>query len=180
MHVPMLSAQWLRLLMFSRPCLVRVGGSVTWCCFLRHSPYTGPPDPVHAFDGPSYTMVANSAVVAIHTYHCLAFNLQAAEIFHHALFVTILCGLAIPYKQVGFSRTPASVRGRMTTRFRLPLFDTGAKWRPRKEVMSRGPPVGNSTCSPAPLWGGMGPSSGVRPTTLGASSCRGCREDWTM
>lgn len=58
-------------------------------------------DPLNAFNGPSYTMVANSAVVAIHSYHCLAFKLPLADIFHHALFVTILCGLAIPFKQVG-------------------------------------------------------------------------------
>jgi len=58
-------------------------------------------DPLRAFTGPSHTMVANSAVVAIHTYHCLAFSLTRSEIFHHALFVTILCGLAIPFKQTG-------------------------------------------------------------------------------
>ncbi len=45
-------------------------------------------------------MVANSAVVAIHSYHCVAFKLPMADIFHHVLFVSILCGLAIPFKQV--------------------------------------------------------------------------------
>jgi hypothetical protein len=58
-------------------------------------------DPLDAFHGPTTTMLANSAVLSIHLYHCLFFNLRADEIFHHALFVTILCGLAIPFKHVG-------------------------------------------------------------------------------
>jgi hypothetical protein len=58
-------------------------------------------DPLHAFSGPSFSMVANSAVAAIHLYHCLAFPLPAADIFHHVTFVSVLCGLAIPFKQMG-------------------------------------------------------------------------------
>jgi hypothetical protein len=58
-------------------------------------------DPLNAFRGPTSTMVANSAVLSIHLYHCLFFRLRPDEIFHHALFVTILCGLAIPFKHVG-------------------------------------------------------------------------------
>ena len=46
-------------------------------------------------------MLANSAICAIHIYHCLAFRLSAADIFHHLLFVSILCGLGIWFKQVG-------------------------------------------------------------------------------
>jgi len=65
-------------------------------------------DPVNAFSGPSYTMVANSSVAAIHLYHCLAFKLPMADIFHHATFVTILCGAAIPYKQVHILRAMPS------------------------------------------------------------------------
>ncbi len=34
-------------------------------------------------------------------YHVLAFRLKAADIFHHLTFTAILCGLAIPFKQVG-------------------------------------------------------------------------------
>ena len=33
--------------------------------------------------------------------HCLAFRLSAADVFHHLLFVSILCGLGIRFKQVG-------------------------------------------------------------------------------
>ena len=58
-------------------------------------------DPVYAMTGPSHTMVANSMICAIHVYHCLAFKLRAEDIFHHVTFTAILCGLAIPYKQVG-------------------------------------------------------------------------------
>ena len=58
-------------------------------------------NPTTAFNGASQSMWANSAIVAIHFYHCLAFDLTASDIFHHLLFVTILCGLAIPFKQTG-------------------------------------------------------------------------------
>jgi hypothetical protein len=56
---------------------------------------------VLCFSGPSETMLANSAVAAIHLYHCIAFSLRAEDIFHHLAFVSILCGLAIPFKWVG-------------------------------------------------------------------------------
>lgn len=58
-------------------------------------------DPKTVFSGPTQTMVANSAVAAIHLYHCIAFKLTAADIFHHVTFVTILCGAAIPGKHTG-------------------------------------------------------------------------------
>jgi hypothetical protein len=58
-------------------------------------------DPTGAFSGPSSTMVANSAVAAIHLYHCVAFPLRSEDIFHHLTFVSVLCGLAIPLKHVG-------------------------------------------------------------------------------
>ena len=58
-------------------------------------------DPLHAFSGPSATMLANSAVISIHLYHCLFFKLQPGDLFHHAVFVTILSGFAIPFKHVG-------------------------------------------------------------------------------
>ncbi len=58
-------------------------------------------DPTTAFSGPSTTMVANSAVAAIHLYHCVAFPLRGEDIFHHLTFVSILCGLAIPLKHIG-------------------------------------------------------------------------------
>lgn len=61
--------------------------------------FTG--DPRTLFNGPSHTMVANSAVAAIHLYHCVAFPLRAEDIFHHLTFVSILCGLAVPFKHVG-------------------------------------------------------------------------------
>lgn len=57
--------------------------------------------PLDALQGPSATMWANSAIVSIHAYHVMAFKLRSDELFHHALFVTILCGLAIPFKQHG-------------------------------------------------------------------------------
>jgi len=34
-------------------------------------------------------------------YHCLAFPLTKADIFHHVAFVSILCGLGIYFKQIG-------------------------------------------------------------------------------
>jgi hypothetical protein len=43
-------------------------------------------------------MVANSAVVALHLYHMLAFKVTSADIFHHVTFVCVLCGSAIPTK----------------------------------------------------------------------------------
>jgi len=58
-------------------------------------------DPRRAFSGPSQSMLANSAVAAIHLYHIMAFKLRREDIVHHAVFVIILSGLAIPYKQVG-------------------------------------------------------------------------------
>lgn len=58
-------------------------------------------DPTSAFSGPSSTMVANSAVAAIHLYHCVAFSLRREDIFHHLTFVSVLCGLAIPLKHIG-------------------------------------------------------------------------------
>jgi hypothetical protein len=60
-------------------------------------------NPTGAFSGPSSTMVANSAVAAIHLYHCVAFPLRAEDIFHHVTFVSVLCGLAIPLKHHGGS-----------------------------------------------------------------------------
>jgi hypothetical protein len=53
------------------------------------------------FIGPTWTMVANSVIASIHIYHCLAFKLTMEDIMHHAVFVTVLCGLAVPYKHVG-------------------------------------------------------------------------------
>lgn len=58
-------------------------------------------DPLNGMNGPSHTMVANSVIVAVHLYHCLAFELRAEDIFHHAVFTSVLCGLAIPFKHVG-------------------------------------------------------------------------------
>jgi hypothetical protein len=58
-------------------------------------------DTVTAFSGPSSTMLGNSAVAAIHLYHCVAFHLTAADVFHHLTFVVILCGMAVPWKHVG-------------------------------------------------------------------------------
>lgn len=58
-------------------------------------------DPATAFSGASHTMMANSAIAAIHIYHCIAFQLSAADIFHHMTFVVTLCGMAIPGKNYG-------------------------------------------------------------------------------
>lgn len=60
-------------------------------------------EPLNCFTGQTQTMVANSAVASIHIYHMLAFPLRSEDIFHHVAFVSILCGLAIPFKQVGGS-----------------------------------------------------------------------------
>jgi len=57
-------------------------------------------DPLYVFSGPSDTMVANSAVCAIHLYHCVVFKLRWDDLFHHLVFVFLLCGLAIPFKQI--------------------------------------------------------------------------------
>jgi hypothetical protein len=53
-----------------------------------------------AWTGKSYSMVANSAIAAVHLYHCVAFSLKPADIVHHVVFVVVLCGLAVPYKNV--------------------------------------------------------------------------------
>jgi hypothetical protein len=58
-------------------------------------------EPLDSFNGPSYSMVANSAAAAIHLYHCVAFSLRADDIFHHLTFTCVLCGLAIPFKHNG-------------------------------------------------------------------------------
>ena len=58
-------------------------------------------DPLHAFTGPSHTMVSNSAIAAVHLYHVFFFSLNSQDVFHHLTFVVFLCGIAIPYKQVG-------------------------------------------------------------------------------
>eukprot|EP01104_Vermistella_antarctica_P015620 TRINITY_DN5176_c0_g1_i1.p1 TRINITY_DN5176_c0_g1~~TRINITY_DN5176_c0_g1_i1.p1 ORF type:complete len:220 (-),score=47.34 TRINITY_DN5176_c0_g1_i1:99-758(-) len=58
-------------------------------------------EPLNSFNGSSCSMVANSAICAIHLYHCVAFALRAEDIFHHLVFTSILCGLAVPFKQVG-------------------------------------------------------------------------------
>lgn len=63
--------------------------------------WRGLTDPIHSWTGPSQTMVANSSIVAVHLYHVLAFKLSTAEIVHHAVFVIILCGLGIAFKQQG-------------------------------------------------------------------------------
>jgi hypothetical protein len=58
-------------------------------------------DPLNSFQGASATMAANSAVAAIHLYHIVAFTLRWDDIFHHLTFVSVLCGLAVPFKQSG-------------------------------------------------------------------------------
>jgi hypothetical protein len=57
--------------------------------------------PFDCFNGPACTMVGNSAAAAIHLYHIAAFSLRREDIFHHVTFAGVLCGLAIPFKQVG-------------------------------------------------------------------------------
>jgi len=58
-------------------------------------------DPLNAFSGASTTMVANSAVCAIHLYHIVAFPLRGDDIFHHVAFVVTLSGAAVPFKRTG-------------------------------------------------------------------------------
>ena len=58
-------------------------------------------DPHTVFLGPAYTMVGNSATIALHLYHMMAFKVTQADLFHHLTFVGCLCGPAIPFKQVG-------------------------------------------------------------------------------
>lgn len=44
-------------------------------------------DIVYCVDaGPSHTMMANSAICAIHIYHCIAFKLSVSDIVHHLVF----------------------------------------------------------------------------------------------
>lgn len=58
-------------------------------------------EPEVSWSGPSQTMVANSAISAIHIYHCLAFKLSTSDIVHHLVFVSVLCGLGIAFKDKG-------------------------------------------------------------------------------
>jgi hypothetical protein len=51
-----------------------------------------------AFIGPSSTIAANSLLFALHLYHMLAFKVTAEDIFHHLMFVGVLCPLVVPYK----------------------------------------------------------------------------------
>jgi len=60
-------------------------------------------DPFNSIGMASYTMLANSAVASIHLYHCFFFRLRWDDIMHHAVFVSILCGIAIPFKHTGGS-----------------------------------------------------------------------------
>lgn len=73
-----------------------------------HEPLTGVP-------GPTHTMVANSVCAAVHLYHVLAFKLSKEDIFHHLTFATILCGLAIPFKQVCKQSMQGTTIGTYTT-----------------------------------------------------------------
>ena len=57
-------------------------------------------DPYTVFEGPACSMVGNSATIALHLYHMIAFKVTAADLFHHFVFVGCLCGPAIPFKQV--------------------------------------------------------------------------------
>jgi hypothetical protein len=58
-------------------------------------------EPETSWTGSSQTMVANSAISAIHIYHCIAFKLSTSDIVHHLIFVSILCGLGIAFKDKG-------------------------------------------------------------------------------
>ncbi len=57
-------------------------------------------DPAIVFFGRMRTMIPTSAVVGLHLYHCLAFQLTAADIFHHLYFAFALCLMAIPCKGI--------------------------------------------------------------------------------
>eukprot|EP00047_Mylnosiga_fluctuans_P011428 m.21279 g.21279 ORF g.21279 m.21279 type:complete len:268 (-) comp3610_c0_seq1:154-957(-) len=108
-------------------------------------------DPRYAFSGPSHTMVANSIVASIHLYHCIAFDLRREDIMHHLVFVSILCGLAIPFKQVGgvannfgcffLSGLPGGIDYVLLTLVAQGLMDKGTekKWCARINVWLRGP-----------------------------------------
>jgi hypothetical protein len=110
-------------------------------------------DSTHAYSGPSHTMVANSAIMAIHIYHCLAFKLSTADIVHHLLFVTICCGLAIPFKHHGgvannvgcfvLSGLPGGVDYVMLVLVKHSKLDklTEKKWNARIQGWLRGPPM---------------------------------------
>ena len=56
--------------------------------------------PHDAFTGPAYTVVGNNAMLALHFYHCVAFDVTADDVFHHVAFVLALGAWAIPLKQV--------------------------------------------------------------------------------
>lgn len=57
-------------------------------------------DPYTVFEGPACSMLGNSATIALHLYHMVAFKVTSADLFHHFVFVGCLCGPAIPFKQV--------------------------------------------------------------------------------
>lgn len=57
-------------------------------------------DPATVFFGPMKTIVPTSAVIGLHLYHCLAFQLTPADIFHHLYFAFLLCILAVPCKGI--------------------------------------------------------------------------------
>ena len=57
--------------------------------------------PVANLVGPTGSMLPNAAISAIHLYHLLFFRLSADDIFHHGLFVGVLCPLGVVFKNDG-------------------------------------------------------------------------------
>lgn len=106
-----------------------------------------------AMVGPSYTMVANSAIAAIHVYHCVAFRLSIDDIVHHAVFVTVLCGLAVPFKHLGgalnnfgcffLSGLPGGIDYVMLVLVKQGKIDklTEKRWNARIQSWLRAPPM---------------------------------------
>ena len=70
-----------------------------WVCLLAapHVLAVLSMDAREAFRGPGH-IITNNIIAALHLYHCLAFSLNADDIFHHLTFCATLCSLAIPNK----------------------------------------------------------------------------------
>ena len=89
----------------------------------------------------------------MYSYHCLAFRLSTADIIHHLVFVTICCGLAIPYKHHGgvannvgcfvLSGLPGGLDYAMLVLVKHGKMSkfTEKKWNARLQGWLRGPPM---------------------------------------
>ena len=62
-------------------------------------------EPLYLYLYPT-NFIGYSVIVSLHLYHCIFFNLNKQDIFHHILFVLIGCGYTILYQPYIASSMP--------------------------------------------------------------------------